>query len=269
MARSILPRQVSKEFPSVAAWAIGLALLWAPASPAQRVTHPPSASAAGGSRSTAQRGAAPAAPQTAAPGVSRGVAPHPRGDASAGSRGFQGLRGPAVGIATFRMGLQPIPGLRQPFFHGRFVRLVPFGFTSFLWGCAPQWGWTNGCSQLPVFPPNPGTGFENYVMVQNSGNPGYLYLPEGHDLVWLYLKDGSAYAVTDYWFVNGEVHFYSVEGGMLSGEQVIDSNELDAQKTSEVNTTRGFRVVRRDAPWQKDLKDHPSDTPPPLGPKEV
>jgi hypothetical protein len=92
-----------------------------------------------------------------------------------------------------------------------------------------------------------------------------LYLPESHDLVWLYLKDGSAYAVTDYWFVNEEVHFNSVgEGGVLSAEQVIGIDELDAQKTSDVNTIRGFRVVKRDAPWQKYLKDHPDTTPPPL-----
>ena len=171
-------------------------------------------------------------------------------------------------VSSLRVGFRPLPGFRQPFFRGRFVRLVPFGFTSFLWGCAPQWGWTQGCSQLPVFPSNPGTGFENYVTVQNSGNPNYLYLPEGHDLVWLYLKDGSAYAVTDYWFVNGEVHFSAVEGGMLSGEQIIDRDELDAQKTSEVNTARGFRVVMRDTPWQKYLKDHPNDTPPPLVPQK-
>jgi hypothetical protein len=31
-----------------------------------------------------------------------------------------------------------------------------------------------------------------------------------------------------------------------------------------VNTTRGFRVVMRDAPWEKYLKDHPDATSPAL-----
>ena len=165
-----------------------------------------------------------------------------------------------------RVGLRPTGGVRRPFFNTPFLRTrLAFGFNSFLWGCAPNWGWNYGCSQLPVFPSSPGTGFENYVTLQNAGNAAYLYLPEGHDLVWLYLKDGSAYAVTDYWFVNDEVHFNSVgEGGVLSSEQVVGADELDARKTSEVNTIRGFRVVKRDAPWQKYLKDHPNDTPPPL-----
>jgi len=156
--------------------------------------------------------------------------------------------------------------LGRPIVHGRFFRFVPvFGINSFFWSCAPFWGWSYGCNQLPVYPSSYASGFENYVTIENYPSPTYLYVPEGRDLVWLYLKDGSAYAVYDYWFVGGEVHFNAVaEGGMRSAEQVIGLDELDVQKTSEVNTIRGFRVVMRDEPWEKYLKDHPDATPPPL-----
>jgi len=106
------------------------------------------------------------------------------------------------------------------------------------------------------------------VAVQSYENPAYVYGgygSEGRDLIWLYLKDGTVYGVSDYWFVNDEVHFKAVgDGGVPSGEQVIGADELDAQKTSDMNTARGFRVVMRDAPWEKYLKDHPDLTPPAL-----
>jgi hypothetical protein len=261
MPHRVLRNSLSGKVLAVAAWAIAFALMHAPSSLAQRPAHP-----AGGGRPAAQR-ALPPAPAA----VPQAQAPAPR--MHSGTAHPHGAIGPGVHVAavsTVRVGLRPIGGFRQPFLRGPFPRTrLAFGFNSFLWGCAPNWGWTYGCSQLPVFPSAYGSGFENYVTVQNYGNPSYLYLPEGHDLVWLYLKDGSAYAVTDYWFVNGEVHFNSVgEGGVLSAEQVIGADELDAQKTSEVNTVRGFRVVKRDAPWQKYLKDHPNDTPPPLMPQQ-
>ncbi len=239
----------------------GFALASAPNCPAQRVTHPTgSANSGAAPRASLPRVAPPTPVQPPQAAVPRMHAPGARPHGAIGP-GVQVPGSPAVRVA-----FRPIAGFRSPFLRRPFLRTrLAFGFNSFLWGCAPNWGWTYGCSQLPVFPANPGTGFENYVTVQNSGNPEYLYLPEGHDLIWLYLKDGSAYAVTDYWFVNGEVHFSAVgEGGVLSSEQVVGEEELDAAKTSEVNTVRGFRVVRRDAPWQKYLKDHPNDTPPPL-----
>jgi len=42
-------------------------------------------------------------------------------------------------------------------------------------------------------------------------NPVYFYGGDERDLVWLYLKDGTGYGVTDYWLVNGQMHFSLVE----------------------------------------------------------
>jgi hypothetical protein len=181
--------------------------------------------------------------------------------------GFAGPGLRVMGTRSLMVPFSPIRGFRRPFFHGRFFLFAPtFGFNSFLWNCSPFWGFTWGCNGLPYYPPSTyGSGFENYVTLQNYGSPSYLYLPENHDLVWLYLRDGSAYAVTDYWFVDGEVHFYAVgEGGVRSAEQTIGLDELDIARTNEINTARGFRVVMRDEPWEKYLKDHPDSIPPPL-----
>jgi hypothetical protein len=85
--------------------------------------------------------------------------------------------------------------------------------------------------------------------------------------VWLYLKDGTAYGVSDYWFVNGQVDFIAVEeGGAKSVEQTISFADLDVQKTVDVNARRGFRVVMRDEPIEQYMHDHPDVTPPLLKP---
>ena len=179
-----------------------------------------------------------------------------------------------VGAPVSVQGLRLRPGVIGGFRPGLFgPRLFRFGqglrFRSYWWpGCGPVWGWEFGCSGIAPYP----TGFENYVAGQSYENPAYVYGygSEGRELVWLYLKDGTVFGVSDYWFVKDEVHFKAVgDGGVPSGEQVIGAEELDAQKTSDVNTTRGFRVVMRDAPWEKYLKDHPEATPPALAaPKE-
>ena len=75
------------------------------------------------------------------------------------------------------------------------------------------------------------------------------------------------YSVSEYWFVNGQVHFIAVEeGGTKSVEQTIPFGDLDVQKTVDVNTRRGFRVVMRDEPVEQYMHDHPNLTPPLLEP---
>jgi hypothetical protein len=58
------------------------------------------------------------------------------------------------------------------------------------------------------------------------------------------------------------------EGATKPAEQVIPVDELDLQKTIDVNTRRGFRIVLRDEPCQQYLKDHPDLTPPDLAPPQ-
>ena len=127
-------------------------------------------------------------------------------------------------------------------------------------------GWGYDCYPVPFY----GYGLGNYVPLQTYENPVYVYVPEERDLVWLYLKDGTVYDVTDYWFANGQVHFSMLEDDPTKpAEHVVPYNELDVQKTTYVNTRRGFRIVFRDEPWQQYLKDHPDLTPPDVPPSDL
>ena len=93
----------------------------------------------------------------------------------------------------------------------------------------------------------------------------YSYGGGDRDLVWLYLKDGTVYPATDYWFVNGELHFSLIEDDPRKpAEHVLPADQLDVEKTVFVNSRRGFRVVLRDKPWPQYLKEHPDTTPPDL-----
>lgn len=173
----------------------------------------------------------------------------------------------------FRPGTVPVFP-RRVFFGRRFFRLgVGLGLNSLWWPtCGPSgawaWGWGFNCYAPPVY----GYGYENYVTVPTYESSVYQYGGYdggGRDLVWLYLKDGAVYAVTDYWFVNGQVHFSMVEDNPRKpAEHAISQDELDVQKTAYINTHRGFRMVVRDEPWPQYLKDHPDLTPPDLAPPE-
>ena len=151
------------------------------------------------------------------------------------------------------------------FFGAPFFGIGPgWGFNALWWpSCGPvlgwTWGWSGGfnCYAAPFY----GFGLENYVVPPSYENPVYLYAGE-RDLIWLYGKDRTVYGVTDYWFVNDQVHFTMVEDGATKTEHTIPYNQLDVQKTMYVNSHRGFRVVFRDEPWEQYLKNHPDQTPP-------
>jgi len=144
--------------------------------------------------------------------------------------------------------------LRAPFFWYR----QPF-YSSWWLNCGAFWDWEYTCNNFLLYEHVP----ENYVALPPYQPPVYLYPPAQSELVRLYLKDGSVYSVTDYWFVNDQLHFIlPEEEGAESGEQVIGVDELDLQKTIDVNTRRGFRFVRRDEPLEQYLRDHPDPNPP-------
>jgi hypothetical protein len=75
--------------------------------------------------------------------------------------------------------------------------------------------------------------------------------------------------VNDYWFVDDQIHFAMLdESSRKSVEQVIAYDDLDVQKTIDVNSRRGFRVVMRGEPIEQYLRDHPDLTPPLLEPPQ-
>jgi hypothetical protein len=62
--------------------------------------------------------------------------------------------------------------------------------------------------------------------------------------VVIYLKGGTVYVVTDYWLAGGEVHY-----AMSDGQQyTIDLNQIDFQKTVDVNAKRGVAFTLYNTP---------------------
>jgi hypothetical protein len=180
----------------------------------------------------------------------------------------------------------PAPASRPMFLHshGGFPERPPlfsrpsfFLRTPFLWSwqafnsswwlyCGPIWGWNSGCDDLFYSAHTT----EHYLAPPLTYvSPVYVYSLDGHQLVQLYLKDGTVYSVNDYWFVDKEIHFTLLdESATKTIEQVISFDDLDVQRTIDVNTHRGFRVVMRSEPLEQYLRDHPDLTPPPLEPPQ-
>jgi hypothetical protein len=231
----------------------GLSCAWvqAPAASAQHV--PVRTGAHVGGSAHIGGGTHVGAPRITAPPPSRAAVPR--------GRIYVGPRPVGVGSFGFRFRQRPIFRVRRPVFFAAPYVGVGLGFDSFGWpACGPAWDWGFGCTSAPFY----GFGFENYVAVQPYENAAYLLGQEDRELVWLFLKDGTVRSVTDYWFVNGQVHFSTIADAGPKSEQVIGEDELDLQRTIDVNTRRGFRIVQRDAPWQQYLRDHPDQTPPAL-----
>jgi hypothetical protein len=218
--------------------------------------HAPSAQAQRGAHVGGGRVAVGAPPRVAAPIAAHAPMVRPMIATGVGHPGF----------------VRPFRGFR-PFFFG-FAGPPFFGygpniaFDSVFWvNCGAFWGWEVGCGGVPTY------GYEynypNYVLAPPFESPVYAYGMERQDRVQLFLKDGTVYNVIDYWFVNGQIHFtVEDESGSKATEQAIGIDELDLQKTIDVNTRRGFRFVMRNEPWQQFLKDHPDETPPPVKPPE-
>jgi len=94
-------------------------------------------------------------------------------------------------------------------------------------------------------------------------SPSYVYVgsasPSHPQLVF---KDGTTYTVTDYWRVNDQLHFITIEeGGTKSVPHTVPFGELDIQQTTDANTAQGFRFVLRDEPIEQWLEHHAQRAP--------
>ena len=218
------------------------------------------------------------APHAAAPHIS---VPPPGRAAIPPIRFSGGSRPLGLGAPGFRFRPRPIrprpvlPIVPFPvFFGGPFFGYWPgYGFNSLWWpSCAPFWGWRFSCNAAP-YVPYYGYGFGGYISPyvspyiappEYAPPPLYLYGgEESRQRPQLYLKDGTVYNVTDYWLVNGEIHFKTLEeGGTKSVEHVIPLEDVDLQRTIDVNTRMGFRFVLRNAPIEHYLQNRNEDNPP-------
>jgi len=79
----------------------------------------------------------------------------------------------------------------------------------------------------------------------------------------LVFKDGTTYTVADYWRVDDQLHFTTVEeGGTKSVPHSAPFSDLDVQRTTDVDAAQGFRFVVRDKPIQQWL-EHRTQQPAP------
>jgi hypothetical protein len=73
----------------------------------------------------------------------------------------------------------------------------------------------------------------------------------------LVFKDGTTYTVTDYWRVNDQLHFITIEeGGTKSVPHTVPFDDLDVQRTTDADAAQGFRFVVRDEPIEQWLEHH-------------
>jgi hypothetical protein len=68
----------------------------------------------------------------------------------------------------------------------------------------------------------------------------------GNSYTVIYLQDGTSFAVADYWVAEGKLHYVTSYGG----ENAVDLNQFDIERTTEENATRGVTVTLRGAAAQ-------------------
>ncbi len=78
----------------------------------------------------------------------------------------------------------------------------------------------------------------------------------------LVFKDGTTYTVTDYWRVNDQLHFITIEeGGTKSVPHTVPFEDLDAQRTTDADAAQGFRFKVRNEPIEQWLEHHTQHPP--------
>ena len=238
---------------------------------------------AGGARPVISRPVAPPRPVLARPLTPRSLPPQ-RFTPLRIAPPFAGAAVPGLHASVPVRPIRPIPiGPRPPIFFGHsFFPRRPFGLGfaygfSTLWpgNCAPIWIWTYTSCTSPFYNPADSLGIAPSYGLGAGVLPGfaeqleplpypfYVYGDEGSEFVQLFLKDGTIYTVRDYWLTGHMLHFTTLEeNGTKLVEHAIDLDQLDLQRTVDVNTGRGFRFVLRNEPIDQWLRDHPDTNAP-------
>src|SRR4051812_30298829 len=92
-------------------------------------------------------------------------------------------------------------------------------------------------------------------------SPTYVFGSDSPTRLQLVFKNGTIYTVSDYWRVDDQLHFITVEeGGTKSVPHTVPFADLDEQRTKNAAEAQGFRFVIRDRPIQEWL-EHRSEQP--------
>ena len=176
-------------------------------------------------------------------------------------------------------------GCFGPFFFGCGAGFYPsfygfgYGYCDPFWGCPGGFGYggyyNGGYYGNQIYNDSTsGSGYESAP--SNEFNPSrYAYPPEepayvGGGLssdtsVVLFLKDGTVYAITDYWVADNKLHYVTNYGG----ENAIDLDTIDMQRTVDVNAKRGVTITLRPTPQTQtapDVQPPPDAAPAPNAP---
>jgi len=174
-----------------------------------------------------------------------------------------------------------------------------FGFGLGL-NCDPYWNWDFGCNGFGY----DGFGYNGYGYYGGSSAPYYLQggpddSSDSQDVapsLWrngpgpsddssdvqenvqgnvqgnadssgpdtvIYLKDGTSFAVKDYWVADGQLYYVTTYGG----ENSINLNLFDVQRSTDDNAARGVTLTLRPTPAQPDTQQpQQQQAPPPQTP---
>ena len=154
--------------------------------------------------------------------------------------------------------IHPFPPIFRFYFFP--VAIAPVWPASFCWWATCDRFWTASLvyNNVPLDSWNPA----NSIPPPASEPPLYVFGAERPDTPQLFLQDGTVLFVNDYWVVDDQLHFMIIEDeGMKPAEHIVPFEELDLQKTIDVNTQRGFRFMLRNEPFEQYIRDHPEGPP--------
>lgn len=138
--------------------------------------------------------------------------------------------------------------------HRNLMRVRPF----YAW--CPPWLARPYYVPLPYQYPAPyGVSYPyiNYALA----TPNYVFLgTASSSYPQLVFNDGIRYTVADYWRVDDELHFITVEeGGTKFVPHTVPFGDLDLDQTKDRAKAEGFRFVIRDKPIEQWLEDRTAD----------
>lgn len=99
--------------------------------------------------------------------------------------------------------------------------------------------------------------FPSPVVENTVPTPSYIFAGSASvSYPRLVFKDGTSYIVADYWRVDGQLHFITVEdGGTKFVPHNVPFDDLDLEQTKDRAEADGFRFMIRDKPIELWLED--------------
>ena len=143
----------------------------------------------------------------------------------------------------------------QRFRHRHFVHPHSVVRLTHFYGWCPPWLVQSYASLLYRYPAYYGLSYP--VVDYTLPSPTYVFLGSAAaSYPHLVFNDGSSYTVADYWRVDDQLHFITVEeGGTKFVPHSVPFGDLDVERTKDRATTEGFRFLIRDKPVEQWLED--------------